>query len=213
MTVRVALYLRVSTRDQRLTQQFRDLVSAVHARGWTVARVFRERRSGTSGVDRPQWRKLLHEAQLRRFGGVAAVSIDRLGRSALDVLRAVEGFRSRGTKLLLVREGLTTEDAAGQLLITVLAGVAQLERDMIADRTRAGIRGARARGAVIGRPVETIAGSDLQKVRDGDLTQAQLARLLQVSVRTIRRRLRTETPPLPPSKRSRQTGTDRALSG
>jgi DNA invertase Pin-like site-specific DNA recombinase len=192
--IRCAVYLRVSTRDQRLAQQFRELRAAVEARGWRIVAVYRERRSAAPGTDRPRWRALQQDAARRRFGAVAASSLDRLGRSALDILTAVEAFRARGVRLYLAREGLSTEDATGQLLLTVLAGVAQLERDVISERTRAGLRAARLRGAAIGRPRERITEGDLQRVRSGSLSRAALARELGVSVRTVRRRMRTETP-------------------
>ena len=198
--IRCALYLRVSTRDQRLAGQFRELRAAVEARGWVIVAVYRERRSAAAGAERPQWRQLQADAARRRFGAVAAASLDRLGRSALDILAAVSGFRDRGVRLYLAREGIASDDAVGAMLLTVLAGVAQLERDLISDRTRAGLRAARARGATLGRPVERIAEHELARVRSGAISRAELGRELQVSARTIRRRLaevvdRTQTGP------------------
>ena len=189
--IRCAVYLRVSTRDQRLAQQFRELRRAVEARGWTIVAVYRERRSAAPGMDRPRWRALQADAQRRRFGAVAASSLDRLGRSALDILSAVESFRLRGVRLYLQREGIASDDATGHLLLTVLAGVAQLERDVISERTRAGLRGARLRGVVIGPPTVRISEADLDRVRAGELSQAALARELSICAKTVRRRLRT----------------------
>lgn len=189
MPVRCAIYIRVSTRDQRYLQQFREIRAAVEARGWVVARVYRERRSAAPGMDRPAWRRLQHDAQLRRFGAVAALSIDRLGRSALDILNAVQTFEKRSIQLFVLREGIATGDATGQLVITVLAGVAQLERDLISERTKMGLRAAKARGAKVGRPRAYLSASDLQDVRTGQRTAASLARDVGVSVMTVRRRL------------------------
>jgi DNA invertase Pin-like site-specific DNA recombinase len=187
--VRCAIYLRVSTRDQRLAQQFRELRAAVEARGWIVVAVYRERRSAAPGVDRPQWRALQLAATKRRFGAVAASSLDRLGRSALEILTAVEAFRKRGVRLYLQREGIASDDPAGHMLLTVLAGVAQLERDLISDRTKQGLRSARLRGAPIGRPRQPITESHLARVTSGECSRVALARELGVSVRTVHRRL------------------------
>jgi DNA invertase Pin-like site-specific DNA recombinase len=142
-------------------------------------------------MDRPRWRALQADAQRRRFGAVAASSLDRLGRSALDILSAVESFRLRGVRLYLQREGIASDDPTGHLLLTVLAGVAQLERDVISERTRAGLRGARLRGVVIGPPTVRISEADLDRVRAGELSQAALARELSICAKTVRRRLRT----------------------
>lgn len=126
---------------------------------------------------------------------MAAASLDRLGRSALDILGAVEAFRKRGVKLYLQREGIATDDATGLLLLTVLAGVAQLERDVISERTRAGLRGARARGAVIGRPLARVSPLDLERIERGEISQRALAKELRLSVATLRRAaLKNATP-------------------
>jgi DNA invertase Pin-like site-specific DNA recombinase len=126
---------------------------------------------------------------MRRFGAVAAFSIDRLGRSALDILQAVRAFEQRGVQLFVLREGIVTGDASGQLVLTVLAGVAQLERDLISERTKMGLRAAKARGEKVGRPRAHVSPHDLDAVRSGRRTAASLARQLRVSVMTVRRRL------------------------
>lgn len=207
--IRCAVYLRVSTRDQRLVQQWRELRASVESRGWTIVAVYRERRSAAAGADRPQWRRLLRDAGRRRFGAVAAASLDRIGRSAIDILRAVESFKSRGVKLYLAREGIASEDAIGSMLLTVLAGVAELERDMISERTRQGLRSARARGESLGRPTRAISERDLQRFRRGETTKAALARELGVSMNTLKRRLRGPKTP-PPAKPKIAAKTARA---
>ena len=188
-TVRCAIYLRVSTRDQRYLQQFCEIRAAVQARGWTIARIYREKRSGAAGTDRPAWRKLRHDAQLRHFSAVGAWSLDRLGRSALDILQAVEAFDRRGTRLYIVKDGIETGGTTGRLIVTVLAGVAQLERDLISERTKLGMEAARRRGAAIGRPRAAIPQDELDAVRVGARTTAEVARAHGVSPMTVRRRL------------------------
>jgi len=187
--IRCAVYLRVSTRDQRLVQQWRELRAVVEARGWVIVAVYRERRSAAAGVDRPQWRRLQADAARRRFGAVAAASLDRIGRSALDILGAVEAFRSRGVRLYLAREGITSDSAMGAMMLTVLAGVAQLERDLISDRTKQGLRAAKVRGAAVGRPWRVISERDLQRVRSGRVSVRALALELGMARDTLTRRL------------------------
>jgi putative DNA-invertase from lambdoid prophage Rac len=187
--VRCAVYLRVSTRDQRYLQQFREIRRAALARDWSIVRVYREKRSGAAGVDRPAWNALRRDAQLRRFGAVVVWSLDRLGRSALDILGAVEAFDARGIRLCIVKDGLETSGTTGRLIVTVLAGVAQLERDLISERTRLGLAAARQRGESIGRPAARIALHDLEAIREKRRTVAEVARSNGVSAMTVRRRL------------------------
>jgi putative DNA-invertase from lambdoid prophage Rac len=189
--LRCAVYLRVSTRDQRYLQQFREIRAATRTRGWQIVRVYREKRSSAAGVERPAWNALRRDAQLRRFGAVAVWSLDRIGRSALDILQAVEAFETRGVRLYIAKDALETSGTAGRLIITVLAGVAQLERDLISERTRLGLEAARRRGSQIGRPQARIALQDLYAVRGKERTVADVARAYRVSAMTVRRHLAT----------------------
>jgi DNA invertase Pin-like site-specific DNA recombinase len=104
-------------------------------------------------------------------------------------LRAVEAFDARGIRLHIVKDALETSGTAGRLIITVLAGVAQLERDLISERTRLGLAAARKRGRAIGRPAVRIALHDLQAVRAKHRTAAEVARAYGVSAMTVRRKL------------------------
>ena len=187
---RCAIYVRVSTPAQHLAQQLREVRAAVKARGWTVAKIFREKASGVAGSPRPQWDLLRKEAQQRKFGAVAVWSIDRMGRSTLEVLAACEAFAKRGTKLLIVKEGLDTDGPMGQLLLTVLAGVAQLERTIISERTLTGLAGARARGVQLGRRKIEIPDAEMRDHACGKITTAELAKHIGCSSQTIRARAR-----------------------
>lgn len=112
-----------------------------------------------------------------------------MGRSAIDILQAVEAFDARGIRLCIVKDGLETSGTAGRLVITVLAGVAQLERDLISERTKLGLEAARRRGSAIGRPRTRIPLHDLVAVREKRRTLAEVARAYGVSSMTIRRRM------------------------
>lgn len=154
--------------------------------------MYRERRSGAAGVDRPEWRRLRHDAALRRFGAIAVWSLDRMGRSALDILDAVEDFDRRGVRVLIAKDGLDTTGTTGKLVVTILAGVAQLERDLIAERTKVGLAAARRRGKRIGRPRTHVGADVLDDVVAGRRTIAAAARALGCSEMTVRRRLRAQ---------------------
>lgn len=189
-TVRCAVYIRVSTRDQRYLGQFREIRRAVEARGWTVARVFREKRSGAHASHRPAWQKLRSEAALRRFGAVAVWALDRMGRSTIELLSAVQAFKDRGIRLLIVRDGLVGDGSSTKLVLTILAAVAELERDLISERTRVGLQAAKDSGKRLGRPEKEIPIADLQAIADGIYTAAAVAKRHQVSKRTIERKLK-----------------------
>ena len=151
---RVAIYIRVSTRigkGQRLLQQFREVCRMVERRGWTIARVYRERASAKQGAHRPEWERLRKDASRRRFGAVAVGSIDRMSRSTLDVLKAAEGFERRGVELLIVEQKVDTTTPLGKMLFAILAAFAQMERELISVSTIRGrvraAKGARVDGS------------------------------------------------------------------
>lgn len=156
---RVAIYIRVSTRigkGQRLLQQFREVCRMVERRGWTIARVYRERASAKQGAHRPEWERLRKDASRRRFGAVAVGAIDRMSRSTLDVLKAAEGFERRGVELLIVElliveQKVDTTTPLGKMLFAILAAFAQMERELISVSTIRGrvraAKGARVDGS------------------------------------------------------------------
>lgn len=188
---RVAVYVRVSTRDQRLLQQFREVRHMVERKGWTITRVYRERRSGAQGAHRPEWERLRKDAARRRFDAVAVWAIDRMGRSTLDVLKAVEGFERRGVELLIVKQKVDTTSPLGKLLLTILAAFAQMERELISERTRMGMAAAKAAGKQIGRRRVVVPRDQVMAVVRDEKTAIQVSLETGITVSTVRDRVRT----------------------
>lgn len=136
-------------------------------------------------------------AELVAGDELVVVGVDRLGRSAVDVLTVADDLRRRGVRLRLLREGVDTATAAGMMVLTVMAGMAQMERALIQERTRAGLAAARRRGARLGRPA-ALTAEGMQAVaamHEAGATVAETAAALGVSRSVIdraRRRLRDE---------------------
>lgn len=187
---RVAVYVRVSTTEQNLLWQFRAVRKECEQMEWPIVAVYRERRSGKLGAHRPQWTQLRKDARRRRFDAVAVWSIDRMGRSVLGISDAIQDFLDRGIKLLIVKDNFDVEDPSGRFMATVLAGMAELERDMISERTKVGLAGARARGVRLGREWSRIPAAGLRQVIAGERSAADLARELGLAATTVRNRVR-----------------------
>ena len=117
--VRCAIYARVSTLDQKLAPQLREIRAALKVRGWAEARVYKEKRSGRPGASRPEWEALRKAAARHEFGAVAVWAADRMGRSTLEVLAAAEAFEQRGVRLLLVKEGIESGTPMGKAFLTI----------------------------------------------------------------------------------------------
>jgi DNA invertase Pin-like site-specific DNA recombinase len=176
-------YARVSTLDQNLDLQIRALEEA------GASKIFSDH--GVSGTlaSRPQLDEALKYV---RDGDVLACwKLDRIGRSTKNVLALLEDLHERGVGFRSLTEGLDTSGAMGKAMITVLAAFNELERDVIVERTRAGLGAARARGRVGGRPrVDSKKIASAIKLYDtGDHTVREIAGMLGLGEATIYRYL------------------------
>jgi DNA invertase Pin-like site-specific DNA recombinase len=155
MATRAAIYARVSTigHGQSPEMQLRELQEHCVRRGWQIAGEYID--AGVSGTKdrRPELDKLMQDAHKRKFDVVAVWKFDRFARSVSHLLRALDTFRALGIEFVSLSESLDTATPAGRMVFTVLGAVAELERSLIAERVRAGLRNARAKGMKLGRPV------------------------------------------------------------
>jgi DNA invertase Pin-like site-specific DNA recombinase len=154
----VAVYARVSTREQRCAMQLRDLRAYCAARGWQVFREYVDAGQSGSTDSRPELNTLMSDARKRQFGTVVVWRFDRFARNTNHLLRALEEFRALGIQFISFQENIDTTTPLGQALFTVVGAVSQLERDLIRERVCAGIRNARESGKRLGRPRLKAAG-------------------------------------------------------
>lgn len=188
--MRAAVYARVSTKDQNCELQLRDLGAFCAARGFTLVREFVD--VGESGAkdSRPQLNELMAAARKRQLDAVLVWRFDRFARSTKHLLLALEEFRSLGVQFISYQENIDTSTPLGQALFTIVAAVAQLERDLIRERVSAGVRNARARGKKLGRPRQTVDRQELRRLRIEGASLRQIAAKLGVGYGTVRLRLR-----------------------
>jgi DNA invertase Pin-like site-specific DNA recombinase len=153
-SVRAAIYARVSTANngQDSSMQTRELREYCERRGWKITGEYVD--EGISGAkdSRPELNNLMADAHRRRFDAVVVWRFDRFARSVSHLLRALETFRSLGIEFVSFSEQMDTSTPTGKMVFTVLGAVAELERSLIAERVRAGLRNARAKGKTLGRP-------------------------------------------------------------
>jgi DNA invertase Pin-like site-specific DNA recombinase len=155
---RAAIYLRTSTTGQHTANQRLELERIAERRGWSVAEVYEDFGiSGAKGRDkRPALDKMLKDANRRRFDVVMAWSIDRVGRSLIDLFATIQHLEAVGVDLYLDQQHIDTTTPAGRLLYQITGAFAEFERSMIRSRVNAGLARARAQGKRLGRrPVST----------------------------------------------------------
>src|SRR5438552_1765473 len=177
---RVAIYARVSTVDQDCEPQLRDLREYVAARGWRAAEFVDQ---GVSGARerRPALDRLLAEVKVRKVDVVVVAAFDRFGRSVRHLVETLELFRHLGVEFVSLREQIDTGSPLGQAVFTIIAAIAQLERSLIVERVKAGLRRAKAEGKRLGRPRLRVDVRHLERIVERGLPVRAAAKELGIS--------------------------------
>jgi putative DNA-invertase from lambdoid prophage Rac len=190
---RVGLYARVSTNDQQtLPMQLRALREYVERRDWTVAVQVREVRSGAE--KRHAREKLLEAARRREIDVVLVWRLDRWGRSVTDLLATLQELEHLGVGFVSLTEALDLTTPAGRAMAGLLAVFAAFEREIIAERTRAGLAHARQNGKRLGRPATVVVhAAEIRRLHRAGITKSEIARRLQIGRTSVRRILRAKS--------------------
>jgi DNA invertase Pin-like site-specific DNA recombinase len=148
---RAVLYLRVSTVDQHPETQGIDLREFARQRGYIIHEEYVDHGVSGTKVRRPALDRLLKDAHHRRFDAVLVWSCDRLARSTKHFLQVLDELNELGIQFLSHREAIDTDGALGRAIVVIISAIAELERSLIVERVRAGMRRAKLEGRRIGR--------------------------------------------------------------
>jgi DNA invertase Pin-like site-specific DNA recombinase len=194
---RVAIYARISTigNGQSPEMQLHELREYCTRRGWTTVGEYTD--AGISGANdsRPELNRLMADAHRRRFDIVCVWKFDRFARSVSHLLRALETFKALGIEFCSYSEQLDTSTPAGKMVFTVLGAVAELERSLIAERVRAGLRNAKAKGKRLGRPEVQVDVERVRQLRAAGTSWRAVGRELGCAAATVLERLSSACPP------------------
>jgi DNA invertase Pin-like site-specific DNA recombinase len=191
MNIRLAIYGRVSTANhgQDVNLQTCELEQFAQARGWHLVDSYLD--IGISGAKdkRPELDRLMADAHKRKFDVVAVWKFDRFARSVSHLLRALETFNALGIAFVSLSEQMDTTTPTGKMVFTVLGAVAELERSLIAERVRAGLRNARAKGKTLGRPRVNLDTARIRRRRAEGASMRKIAGELGVSAGLVHKTL------------------------
>jgi DNA invertase Pin-like site-specific DNA recombinase len=197
MSKRVALYARVSTtdKDQDPELQLRPLRAYATARGWEPIE-YVDRARGGDLRRRIEWRRLLADASARRVDVIMVWKLDRAFRSSVHAHTTLADLDHSGVGFVILTQQLDTTSPHGRLLFAILAAVAEMERELIAERVKEGMKLAKAKGAKIGRPSVHDRPAFVRKwprvraeVEAGTLSRRQAAKKLRIGMATLKRLL------------------------
>jgi putative DNA-invertase from lambdoid prophage Rac len=190
---RAGLYARVSTNDQQtLAMQNRAMREYAGRRGWTIALQLRE--VGSGAAKREAREKLLEAARRREIDVVLVWRLDRWGRSVTDLLATLQELSHLGVGFVSLTEALDLTTPAGRAMAGLLAIFAEFEREILRERTLAGLAQARQNGKRLGRP-ETAArhAAEIRKLHRAGISKSEIARHLQIGRTSVRRILGTKS--------------------
>jgi len=187
---RIAIYARVSTTDQSTESQLLDLRRYVSERGWNIFKEYVD--EGISGTkdSRPALNDLMNDAKKRRFDVLLVWRFDRFARSTKHLILALEEFRNLGIDFVSYQENIDTSSPLGSAIFTIISAVAQLERDIIAERVKAGLRRAKENGKKLGRPRASVDTEKIHWLRSKGLSLRAIANEVGLSRTTVSEILR-----------------------
>jgi DNA invertase Pin-like site-specific DNA recombinase len=184
---RAGLYARVSTNDQQtLPMQTRALREYVARRGWTLATQIRE--VGSGAIERHAREQLMEAARRREIDVVLVWRLDRWGRSVTDLLATLQELEHLGVGFVSLTEALDLTTPAGRAMAGLLAIFAEFEREILRERTRAGLAHARQNGKQLGRPITAgLQATEIRKLYRAGVAKAEIARRLNIGRTSVRR--------------------------
>ena len=190
---RAALYLRVSTVDQHPETQLHDLRQLAAQRGFEIVAEFTDRISGTR-ARRPGLDQLMTGARRGRFDVVLVWASDRIARSVKHFLDVLDEFNRLNIEFVSFREQIDTGGPLGRALVVIIGAIAELERNLIIERVRAGMRRARLEGRHIGRNPLSLDHAAIRRERGQGHSLRRIAKNHRISTATVQRVFREHAP-------------------
>ena len=187
---RAALYMRVSTVDQHPENQLNELRHFASQRGFQITEEYKDHGINGAKARRPALDKMLQDAHRRRFDVVVVWACDRLARSTKHFLQVLDELNELGVQFLSQREAIDTDGPLGRAIVVIVSAVAELERSLIVERVRAGMRRAKLEGRHIGRKPLVLDRDAILRDRQRGHSLSQLAKSHLVSRATVHRVLK-----------------------
>ena len=194
--MKAAIYVRVSTPDQHVESQLYDLRELAAQRGFEVVHEYEDRGVCGKKARRPGLDALMADARRKKFSVVLVAAFDRIARSTRNFLQIIDELDSLGIEFISRREGVATGDAMGRLFVTIISAIAELERTLVAERVKSGMRRARLEGKAIGRERLDVDREQIVIDRRSGMSLTQVARkhgISRASVCRLMKEAKNET--------------------
>ena len=151
--MKAALYLRVSTSEQTTLNQELELKKYCELQGFEVYKIYKDEGVSGAKTSRPQLDEMLNDMRQKLFDCVVVWKFDRLGRSTAHLLQVLEELKNKEVRLIATSQNIDTSTPMGKFFFTILSGFAEMEREMIRERIKLGLKRRRKEGKLMGRPM------------------------------------------------------------
>jgi DNA invertase Pin-like site-specific DNA recombinase len=178
---KAAIYVRVSTPDQHVESQSYDLRELAAHRGYEIVHEYEDRGISGTKARRPGLDALMADARRKKFSVVLVAAFDRIARSTRNFLQIIDELDNMGIEFISRREGVATGDAMGRLFVTIISAIAELERSLVVERVKSGMRRAKLEGRQIGRVRLDINREQVVIDRRSGLSLTQVAKRHNIS--------------------------------
>ena len=188
--MRIGIYARVSTLiGQSPEMQLTELREYASRRGWEIFSEYVD--SGVSGSkeSRPELNRLMSDAHQRKIDAVLVWKIDRFGRSLKHLVNSLADLSAYGVAFISLRDNLDLSTPSGRLMFQIIGAMAEFERSLIQERVRAGLRNAKLKGKVLGRPRRIVNSDEMARLREQGVSFREIAEAVGASAGTVRTRL------------------------
>lgn len=188
--MKVAIYLRVSTKDQNTDNQEKPLIEYCERNKFEIYKIYKDIGESGSKESRPEFDLMLNDMRKRKFKAVAVWKLDRIGRSLQHLLNLFTEFSKKGIEFISLTQNIDTTTPEGRMFLRMLMVLSEYERELIINRVNAGIRRARAEGKHLGRPEININKYEVIKLRNKGTSLREIAKILNTSLGKIQRILK-----------------------
>jgi DNA invertase Pin-like site-specific DNA recombinase len=183
---KAGIYCRVSTSDQNVDMQLADLRSYAEARGFEIYDEYIDHGFSGTKEHRPALDRLMSDARKKKFNTVLVWRFDRFARSVRHLVTALYEFKHLNITFISHQESIDLSSPIGQAMYTIISAMAQLERDLISEKVKSGMRRARQKGKQLGRPRIEIDPEKVMELKDQGMSMRKISQLFNVNRGTIR---------------------------
>ena len=186
--MRIAIYSRVSTDKQDTHVQLLDLHKFIEAKSYTLVQEYIDRGISGAKSSRPQLDRLMRDASEGKFDAVLVWKLDRFGRSVQHLVNAIQELERHNVAFISLNDNVDLSTPQGRLTFHIISAMAEFERSLIIERTKAGLRNAVSKGKTLGRPTgSSIDGERVRPLRESGQTWEAVSDALGCSVSTCKR--------------------------